>query len=408
MTKVDAKNDTVAPLRVVYVVAPAFGYSFSGITKPIIRLLREWDDPDIELSIWGSDYLIQSTDNELPLWSKTIRHTRRVRFQWTLKLLWMMIRYRKDYDVIHSYVLWWGGLLAPLLARLLGKRAIYHMTLLGSDNPSNLGAQKHGALKLALFRQYHGHIGLSPALIEDCRHNNLTSQLFVLPGFITFFPGTSPDHIRRRYARQQLAIPQDAQTLIFVGSAVARKGIDLLIDLFLKTTSNRSNLRLLIVGAASHSENKNVDDQFIGAQEEKLTQAAVTGRVIWTGLISDEETLTDYYTASDIFVFPTRAEGQGYVILEAMGCGLPVVCSNLPGVTDTMVVQDETGYLVDVDDVEGFVNAVERLLDDHDLRRNMGLAGRERALTHFSFDDYCHKLAAFYRLVASSDSSSDS
>lgn len=83
-----------------------------------------------------------------------------------------------------------------------------------------------------------------------------------------------------------------------------------------------------------------------------------------------------------------------------MGCGLPVVCSNLPGVTDMMVVSGETGFLVTVDDLAGFTDAVISLYDDPALGQKMGATGQRRTITNFGFEPYCRKLTYFYHQVA--------
>jgi len=400
----------VMPLRVIHVVAPAFGYTFSGITKLILRLLREWDEPDIELSLWGTDYLEQSNGrgDSVPLWTSDFRYTRRVRFVWMVRLISMLVRQRNNYDLIHVHTLWWGGLLAPLVSRLLGKKAIYSMTLLGSDTPGALVAQRLGKLKLALFRQYHGVVGLTPSLIDECRQYNLSCALMVLPGYLVFdAPSLTNISTQRINARQQWGIPNNAQVLLFVGSVISRKGVDILIDLFIELATSRNDLWLVVVGAYRHTENSRLDEDFVSRQKVKLERAGLSHRVVWTGLISDEGRLIDLYLASDLFIFPSRVEGQGFVILEAMGCGLPVVCTHLHGVTDVMVSHNKTGYLVGIDDLAGFVSATTRLLDEPELRKRMGVAGRKRVLSDFGFKAYCHNLAGFYQLLFSGKPSSE-
>lgn len=391
------------PLRVIHVVAPAFGYTFSGTTKHTLRLIREWPISEINMTIWGTTFFQQPIEKR-QLWSKTVRHTRRVRLLWAARLLWMLIRDRRQYDLVHVHTLWWGGLLTPLVARLLGKKAIYHITLLGSDNPSSVAAQSLGGLKLALFRKFNGVIGLTPALVNDCRQQKLRSKQLVLPGFLVFDPPKSPDEARRRFTRQRWGIPDTATVLLFVGSIIPRKGAHTLVDMFVRLASQRPDLWMLMVGAHTRKENPRMDERFVYTQKDKLRQAGLSDRVVWAGLINDETELIDSYLSSDLFVFPTQAEGQGYVILEAMGCGLPVVCSHLPGVTDVMVVPNDTGYLVDVDDLDGFIAATTRLLDNPTLCHKMGEAGRKRAVADFGFEAYCHKLAGFYRRVASDKS----
>jgi starch synthase len=91
-----------------------------------------------------------------------------------------------------------------------------------------------------------------------------------------------------------------------------------------------------------------------------------------------------------VFVCPSIYEPFGLVILEAMACETAVVASRVGGIPE-IVVEDETGYLVDYnpDDTEAFTSAlaarIEKLLDDSALAAKMGQAGRQRVLRQFGW-----------------------
>jgi glycosyltransferase involved in cell wall biosynthesis len=86
--------------------------------------------------------------------------------------------------------------------------------------------------------------------------------------------------------------------------------------------------------------------------------------------------------SADLFVLPTRKDMSPWVVLEAAAAGLPVVTSALGGISE-MVVDGVTGYLVPPDDDDGFVSAVESLLDDPALRSRMGDAARRHVESAF-------------------------
>ena len=89
----------------------------------------------------------------------------------------------------------------------------------------------------------------------------------------------------------------------------------------------------------------------------------------------EEEDISYYYSAADLFVFPGIRESLGMVFLEAQSCGLPVVAFNNAGVPEA--VQDgKTGILVPMYALEPFVDAIKFLMTDKDLRQQMGLAAR--------------------------------
>lgn len=92
-----------------------------------------------------------------------------------------------------------------------------------------------------------------------------------------------------------------------------------------------------------------------------------------------------FYQNTDIYLFPTRLEGFGLSVAEAMACGKPIVttnCSSLP----ELVVDGKGGYLCPIDDVSAFAEAIRHLAEDENLRKYMGLFNRQRVIEKFSLE----------------------
>ncbi len=132
-------------------------------------------------------------------------------------------------------------------------------------------------------------------------------------------------------------------------------------------------------------------------RDEILAQAgaspALRERLHYIGFRSDVERV---YAAADVFVCPSAFESYGIANLEAMACGTPVVSTCRGGPAET-VVDGESGYLVDCADVAALASAVLRLLSDAGLRRQMGAAGRQRVLAHFSPEAAAAAYTRLYR-----------
>jgi phosphatidylinositol alpha-1,6-mannosyltransferase len=120
-------------------------------------------------------------------------------------------------------------------------------------------------------------------------------------------------------------------------------------------------------------------------------QMRVERAVRFHGSVSEQE-LRRHYAQASVFVMPSRAEGFGFVFLEAMAHGLPVVAGNVDA-TSEVVVDGETGYLVDPTSVRALVTAISRLLGDRDLRLLMGSAGRARVRENFGYDRFRMRLS---------------
>jgi glycosyltransferase involved in cell wall biosynthesis len=113
------------------------------------------------------------------------------------------------------------------------------------------------------------------------------------------------------------------------------------------------------------------------------------------GFVAHHE-LSSLYRRAAVVACPSRREGFGVACAEAMAHGRPVVASAVGGLLD-LVADGETGLLVPPGDVNSLRSALQRLLRDEDLRRQMGMAGRRRAETELSWDRVTAATLAAYR-----------
>lgn len=134
---------------------------------------------------------------------------------------------------------------------------------------------------------------------------------------------------------------------------------------------------------------------------ERLKQLArelnVEDQIIFTGELDDANPA---YANMDIFVLPSAyPEPFGGVVMEAMSMGLPVIATNLGGSLD-QVVDGVTGFLVPPGDPEAVAAKIALLANDGELRRRMGVAGKERIAEKFSRAEMVKKLEKVYEIVA--------
>jgi glycosyltransferase involved in cell wall biosynthesis len=105
-----------------------------------------------------------------------------------------------------------------------------------------------------------------------------------------------------------------------------------------------------------------------------------------------QEELPYWYNAADLFVYPSRFEGFGLPVLEAMACGKPVVTSNVASLPE---VAGDAALLVSPDDETQLVEAMQRGLNDKTLRQEMMAKGRARAAT-FTWENTARKTIGTY------------
>lgn len=124
---------------------------------------------------------------------------------------------------------------------------------------------------------------------------------------------------------------------------------------------------------------------------ERLALAlGVSQAVCFHGRVS-QAALRQHYTEASLFVMPSRGEGFGFVFLEAMSQGLPAIGGSLDAAPE-VIVDGETGYLVDPTSVPAIVEAVSRLLADPVLCHRMGDAAMRHVAQNFSFSLFQHQL----------------
>ena len=156
-------------------------------------------------------------------------------------------------------------------------------------------------------------------------------------------------------------------SILFVGRLEKMKGIDILMQAFKKVSEKNSEAKLRIVGD--------------GSQRKTLKSLAyelgIKDKVTFTGKLSPNEVYEEYGHAQ-IFCGLSRSEAFGNVFIEAQAAGCAVVGTSIGGIPDT-VEQGVTGLLVKPDDVDGAVEALERLLSDADLRNKLSENGRKNA-----------------------------
>ena len=127
---------------------------------------------------------------------------------------------------------------------------------------------------------------------------------------------------------------------------------------------------------------------------ELAARLGLEKQVLFTGVVSDER-LIELYQQATVFVFPSRYEGFGLPVLEAMACGCPVLSSNASSLPE---VAGDAAILLDPMDVEGFTREMVSAMRDSVLRRSLRERGLARA-AQFSWDRTARETIAVYRAL---------
>jgi glycosyltransferase involved in cell wall biosynthesis len=176
--------------------------------------------------------------------------------------------------------------------------------------------------------------------------------------------------------------------MITVGRLNPSKGHRYALEAMKKALTDGCDLRYTIVGEGSHR----------AGIEEILQELGLARQVDLTGTLS-EDRVRDLLRESDVFLLTSVGLGEAapVAVMEAMACGLPVICSRIGGTGD-MICDGQDGLLVEQYDVEGIHDALVRLTKSADYRREIGQAARKTAEDMFDFRHTSRRL--FDRIAA--------
>lgn len=160
--------------------------------------------------------------------------------------------------------------------------------------------------------------------------------------------------------RQAHGIAADRPVMGHIGRLAHEKNIGFLIQVLLEIKQHLPDILLLMAGEGPAKKD-------LVSQAEKL---GLSQNILFVGYLSREQDLWDCYCAADIFVFSSRTETQGLVLLEAMAVGVPVVSTAVLGTKDILLPQ--RGALVAKENVEDFAQKAMSLLTNTVMRDNMG------------------------------------
>ncbi|MFG0290825.1 MAG: glycosyltransferase family 4 protein [Rhodopirellula sp. JB044] len=172
-----------------------------------------------------------------------------------------------------------------------------------------------------------------------------------------------PDADARASVIDELGLPENAQIIGLVAALRHEKNHSMLVKAAAKLREQHPELHTLIVGEGPERE----------TIEPLRRELDLIDRVHLLGNRSDTPRLL---AAMDVFTLCSLNEASPVSILEALACGTPVVATDVGSIKET-VLPERTGLLVDSEDVDGFANAISRLLSEPETRQTMGQTGRQ-------------------------------
>lgn len=205
----------------------------------------------------------------------------------------------------------------------------------------------------------------------------------VYPGVSeAFYPNCHDEQFSR--VRKRLGLPEQPY-LLFIGGADPRKNHQTLFDAFGAHAELKGQYYLVAIGDSSHH---------MGDLVQTGQRFGILDRIIFPGSISLDD-LRILYSHAQLFIFPSRCEGFGFPVLEAMACGAPVVTSNTTALPE---VAGDAAVLVDPENPSELGKAMVRVLNDPGLQGTLRKKGFDR-VKQFSWERAARETMNVYKML---------
>lgn len=310
-------------------------------------------------------------------------------FKWVMQHLDKLRN--EQYDIIHIQTPFVAHYLGVKLSKLLNipcvetyhtffEEYLYHYVPLVPKKLMRIIAKRFSRHQ---GNSLNGMVVPSHPMLGVLRSYDITTYSEVIPTGIepeSFVPGD------RALFRSSYNIPQDRPVLLFVGRVAHEKNIGFLLKMLCEVRKEISDVLFVVAGEGPAR----------GSLEKEAGELGLNDNVMFIGYLDRHTELNSCYRSADIFIFSSRTETQGLVLLEAMAQGVPVVSTAELGTRD--VLQEGQGVWIAREELSDFSEKVIKMLRNDAVRKELSESGRNYALG-WSASKQAERMLGFYQTV---------
>ncbi len=297
--------------------------------------------------------------------------------------------HQQQYDVIHIQTPFVAHYLGVWLARELGSPCVesyhtffeeylYHYFPLAPKRLMRYIAKRYTTRQC---NQVEKVIVPSSAMRDVLQRYGVRTGIQIIPTGIPERDHQPGDGAR---FRQQYGIAPDRPVMVTVGRVAFEKNISFLLEVAKKVREHIPNILFVIAG----------EGPMMPHLKKRVRREGLQRQIMFVGYLDRATQLQDCYRAANVFVFASRTETQGLVLLEAMAQALPVVSTAVMGTRD--VLADQLGCLVAPEKVSRFAEKVITVLSNTALQQQLARAGKAY-VEQWTAPRYAEKLAGLYQ-----------
>ncbi|MBA7694525.1 N-acetyl-alpha-D-glucosaminyl L-malate synthase [subsurface metagenome] len=289
-------------------------------------------------------------------------------------------------DIVHSYLF-----SADIASRLAGRLAGTEL-IVGSERNANYSPKKRHVFSYRLTR---GCVDLTIA--NSKAGADFSSKTFGQPAsdYHVVYNGVDTERFRPRDGnaiRNELRIPLESRVIGMFASYKPQKNHPMLLQAFKRVFDAFQDTQLLLVGHQLYG-NMAGTGEYHARMEDLIDELGIRNQCIFLGNRNNVEQI---YPACDITALSSLYEGTPNVLLESMACGVPVVATNVSD-NSYVVKEGETGFLVELGDVEGMAGRIQNLFTNDTMLQKMRQKARKWVVDEFSLNQLARKTETVYR-----------
>lgn len=308
-----------------------------------------------------------------------------------LKAFWKLYRLikRGRYHIVHTHSSK-AGVLGRIAAKLAGTPFIVHTlhSLVFHEYQPWIVNRTWRVVKKICAPMTDHFISVSSIISQKA----IAARIDRPEKFSTIYSGMELDwflkaEVDAQAIRREFGIPLDAPVVGKIARLFPLKGHDQLMDAAPEIVRRHPDVRFFLIG----------DGILYDHLRARAQAAGILDNFVFAGLI-DRERIPEMLAAMDVVVHTSLREGLARVLPQALAMAKPCVSFDIDGAPE-VVIPDKTGYLVKPNDSVGLADCVSRLLDDPQLRAQMGAAGRQHVDPAFRAETMVRQIAEVYEML---------
>ena len=296
-----------------------------------------------------------------------------------LNFIFKFMRKARNVNLVHIHGFSPRNSLAMLVAWIMNKPVVLKLSSYGKDDPISI--KKRSKFLWFCYKLASAYIAISPAFIEACEACGLEkSKCHFIPNGVDTGRFCPAEFCEKSKLKIDYGLKNAGVIVLFVGHFSMEKRPALLYEEWAKLAQDGGGSTLIFIGKTKNSYE--VDAILSNKILADARTRGLGGKII---MIEQTEEIEVYMKMADVFVHPSIREGLPNVVLESMATALPCIVTNLPGVTDWMIDEGQTGMLFPQDNGAALNRTLQHLLSDKDDRGRLGYNARQFVVNNHGF-----------------------